>query len=146
MTKTRLHLGVFGLLLLGCVHPGTLRVRADDIAGVAERARQRGAYRCAPEELALAAAHLELAARELDLGDASRASEHLALAELNARAALRLSEGAACRAPSDASRASHPHDAFLRRSPDAPRSGALPRRDETRSTARIRSTQTHAFF
>ena len=146
MIDARHTLAMFGALLVGCVHPGALHVRADDIADVTERARRQGAYRCAPEELALATAHLELASRELEQGDAPRASEHLALAELNARAALHLSEGEHCLTLPDGERAPHQHDAFLRRSPHAPKSRAQPRRDETRSTARIRSTQPHVFF
>ncbi|MDQ3033778.1 MAG: OmpA family protein, partial [Myxococcota bacterium] len=51
---------------------------------------------CAPRELATAQAHLEFADVELDQGDLGRAQEHFALAEPNARAALRMSPPERC--------------------------------------------------
>jgi len=52
--------------------------------------------RCAPRELALAKAHLAFAEVELDQGFASRASEHLAVADPNAHAAYDLSPPDKC--------------------------------------------------
>ena len=56
-------------------------------AGIA-RARNSGAYRCAPVELALAEANFEFGTAEAGAGDWRRAQQHLALAEENAKKAL----------------------------------------------------------
>lgn len=55
-----------------------------------------GGYSCAPRELALARAHVEFARIELGQGELSRASEHLAEADLQARAAEQLSAATRC--------------------------------------------------
>jgi OmpA-OmpF porin, OOP family len=62
----------------------------------AREARQNGALRCAPRELALADVNAEFANRELEEGDYFRAREHLQVAEDNARRALVLSPREAC--------------------------------------------------
>jgi outer membrane protein OmpA-like peptidoglycan-associated protein len=75
------------------------RQLAASLGGVrqqAQQARDNGALRCAPRELAMADTHVEFAARELDEGDYFRAREHLHIAEDNAREALRLSPRARC--------------------------------------------------
>jgi OOP family OmpA-OmpF porin len=74
-----------------------------ELAAIALEARAAGAYRCAPEELALAEAELEFARAELGLGDRARADEHVVRARANARAALHLSQDPACRAARSAS-------------------------------------------
>lgn len=79
-----------------CAHVDQLDAQLHQLQGVASQARTRGAYRCAPEELAEAEAQLEFAAGELREGDPTRAREHLILAQANANAALRLSAGPAC--------------------------------------------------
>jgi OmpA-OmpF porin, OOP family len=53
------------------------------------QARDRGAYVCAPQELAAAEAHLEFSKREQAKGEDKRASADLGLAESHAREALR---------------------------------------------------------
>lgn len=99
----------------GCGASSTAAARRSAIEALARTSRERGAYRCAPEELALADAHLAFAGIELRQGDLGRAREHLVLADLNARAALRLSEDAACAENHDdvpEARADAPSSAF----------------------------------
>jgi OOP family OmpA-OmpF porin len=70
---------------------GVVSVRAKT-----REARQNGALRCAPRELALAEVNAEFADRELGEGDYFRAREHLQIADDNARRALTLSPREAC--------------------------------------------------
>jgi outer membrane protein OmpA-like peptidoglycan-associated protein len=83
------------LLVAGCagtqVQSGVEAARRQ-----AAQARQNGALRCAPRELALADSNAVFADDELAEGDYFRAREHLQLAEDNARAALRLSAPDRC--------------------------------------------------
>ena len=62
----------------------------------ADQARDNGALRCAPRELALAEANTEFADRELDQGDYLRARDHLDLAEDKLEEAIRLSARDRC--------------------------------------------------
>ena len=79
--------------------PGTeLVAEARGIRGVVKTARERGAYRCAPGELALAEAHVEFAEQELSDGDYFRARDHLGIADWNAREAMRLASDPGCQA------------------------------------------------
>jgi len=95
-----------GLVLAACLIPllgagcaGTeLVAEARGIRGVVKTARERGAYRCAPGELALAEAHVEFAEQELSDGDYFKARDHLGIADWNAREAMRLASNPACRA------------------------------------------------
>lgn len=82
--------------LAACTQANVIQGRIDGLRQVADEARANGAYRCAPEELALATAELDFAQNELDQGDQSRALSHLTLAEPNARAAVRLSPRGDC--------------------------------------------------
>ncbi|MDB4977470.1 MAG: OmpA/MotB domain protein [Myxococcaceae bacterium] len=82
-----------------CVHAHGLDAKLVELSTLTRQAREHGAYRCAPEELAQAEAQLEFARHELREGDSPRAREHLVLAHANARAALRLSATASCTAP-----------------------------------------------
>lgn len=84
------------LLLSGCGETQALDARISTLRSITEKARVRGAYRCAPEELALSDAHLEFAREELALGDVARARHHLVLARVNASAAVRLSADTDC--------------------------------------------------
>src|SRR6185436_8155900 len=81
---------VFVVAFSGCaglqVEQNVRQVRA-----IAKEARDNGAYKCAPRELALAETHLEFANNELEQGDYFRARDHLAIADENARLAHRLS-------------------------------------------------------
>jgi OmpA-OmpF porin, OOP family len=83
-------------ILVGCATTATLRGSIAGSRMVTARARAAGAMACAPRELALAETHLDFAAAEVEQGDAARAREHLALAEPNAAAALRLSDPVRC--------------------------------------------------
>lgn len=84
------------LVAAGCGRGTLLQGRVDGIREVVEQAERNGAYRCAPRELAMAQSHLDFAETELAQGDATRAEEHFAIAEPNARAAFRLSPAARC--------------------------------------------------
>ena len=87
-----------GLLLLGCAGED-LGARARDVHANVRKARESGAYVCAPRPLALSEANLEFAERELDRGEYSRALHHIEIAEANARKALRLSPDPSCGKP-----------------------------------------------
>jgi outer membrane protein OmpA-like peptidoglycan-associated protein len=76
-----------------------------------------GGYSCAPRELALARANVEFARVELQQGEPSRAAEHLAEADLQARAAEQLSAATRC-VPNPARQPAPATDA-----PDADRDG-----------------------
>src|SRR5687768_9174376 len=67
---------LIALALGGCATGATLRAAADTIRGQLDPAREAGAYRCAPRELAIAEAHLEFLENELDQGNAVRAAAH----------------------------------------------------------------------
>lgn len=77
--------------LVGCARTQGLARHIASLESDVASARDSGAYRCAPEELALSDAHLEFAAAELRQGNVERARQHLVLARANAGAALRLS-------------------------------------------------------
>ncbi len=86
------------LLLLGCAGQD-LAVRADGVRDSVRKARDSGAYRCAPRPLALSEANLEFAERELDRGEYFGALDHIETAEANVREALRLSVAGGCGKP-----------------------------------------------
>jgi OOP family OmpA-OmpF porin len=62
--------------LAGCTTGAALRREADTIQSQLDAAREAGAYRCAPRELAQAESNLEFLREELGQGNAVRASEH----------------------------------------------------------------------
>jgi outer membrane protein OmpA-like peptidoglycan-associated protein len=64
-----------------------------EVRAIAKEAREAGAYKCAPRELALAEANIEFATRELDQGDYFRARDHVHIADRNARLAYQQSHG-----------------------------------------------------
>lgn len=104
MSASRLTgLAALALSATGCARGLPLDARVEDLASLTRDARARGAYRCAPEELARAEAELEFARAELGLGDPARAREHVVRASANARAALRLSADPSCRGTRNAS-------------------------------------------
>jgi outer membrane protein OmpA-like peptidoglycan-associated protein len=97
-----------GVIALGTGCAGLqLESNVREVRVIAKEARDHGAYRCAPRELALAETHVEFASRELDQGDYFRAREHVQVADRNARAAYRLSVGK-CDVPGD-----RDHDGIL---------------------------------
>ncbi len=87
MTARR-RLVALALVAAGCATGGKLRSTQAVLQGDVEKARKSGAERCAPKELAIATANLDFATAEIDLGNASRAEQHLKLAETNIRKAL----------------------------------------------------------
>ena len=92
-------------LLLGCAGQD-LAVRANGVRAGLHKARENGAYKCAPRQLALSEANVEFAERELDRGEYFRALDYVEIAEANARQALRLSKDACGKPPPPA----HPLD------------------------------------
>jgi OmpA-OmpF porin, OOP family len=78
-----------------------LVVEAQQARRLTKEARENGAYRCAPRELALAEANAEFAELELGEGDYFRARQHVKIADENARAALKLSPRDRCVGPFD---------------------------------------------
>ena len=89
-----------GLVVFATGCPGNdLRGRALGIRDLIREAREDGAYRCAPRELAMAESHLEFASAELDLGKYVPAKDEVAVAEDNARRAITLSPKARCNPP-----------------------------------------------
>ncbi|HEY2746085.1 MAG TPA: OmpA family protein [Polyangia bacterium] len=91
-------LGALLLLVAGC--PGNdLRGRTNGIRDVIRQARENGAYKCAPRELAMAESHLEFATTELDDGKYFPAKREVAVSEDNAHRALELSPKERCNPP-----------------------------------------------
>jgi len=85
-------------LVAGC--PGNdLRGRTHGIADVIRQARDNGAYKCAPRELAMAESHLEFANNELDAGKYFPAKREVAISEENAHRAVELSPKERCNPP-----------------------------------------------
>ncbi len=76
MTKFRFALGAMLLALGACATGASLKLDAQTIETQLNSARQAGAYRCVPVELASAEAHLEFLKSELVQGNAVRAGEH----------------------------------------------------------------------
>jgi outer membrane protein OmpA-like peptidoglycan-associated protein len=97
MTRAAL-LASLVLLVAGC--PGNdLRGRTHGIRDIIRQARDNGAYKCAPHELAMAESHLEFAGAELDAGKYFPAKREVAVSEENARLALEMSPRGRCNPP-----------------------------------------------
>ncbi|MEK7703705.1 MAG: OmpA family protein [Myxococcota bacterium] len=87
------------LLLLGsfsCVAGAKLREDAKLIEKKIANARERGSYRCAPEQLARAETNLQFLKYELDQGDYLRAERHHRAALENINRALEITDPAEC--------------------------------------------------
>ena len=90
---------ILGLLLvLGCAGQD-LAARASQVRNDLRKARDNGAYRCAPHQLALSEANVEFAETELDRGEYFRAEDYLEIAEGNVKHALRLARPEVCAKP-----------------------------------------------
>jgi outer membrane protein OmpA-like peptidoglycan-associated protein len=89
-------LAIVGLVCVGCGLAENVDRGIDGVEHRLEQVLSAGAYYCAPRELALARAHIEFARVELAQGDPRSAENHLEEAELNARAAERLSPRERC--------------------------------------------------
>jgi outer membrane protein OmpA-like peptidoglycan-associated protein len=85
-----------------------LKSNVREVRAIAKEARDRGAYKCAPRELALAETHAEFAMSELDQGDYFRARDHLRIADRNAREAYNMALRCAPKEPGD-----RDHDGIL---------------------------------
>ena len=91
-------LSVLGVALLanGCILGAKLREDAKLIEKKIANARERGAYRCAPAELARAEANVEFLSYELDEGDFRRAEWHHRAALENINRALEITNPDEC--------------------------------------------------
>jgi OOP family OmpA-OmpF porin len=73
-----------------------LKTRASAVDEVIQSARKNGAQTCAPVQLAMAESHHAFALTEHSEGDYHRAKQELAIAEVNANEALRMSPVGRC--------------------------------------------------
>jgi OmpA-OmpF porin, OOP family len=80
--------GLLSLSIVACGADATLRGRIAGQEKITKQAKENGATKCSPRELAMAESHLKFAEIEIQQGFISRAKEHLAIAEVNAKAAL----------------------------------------------------------
>ena len=80
----------------GCALSGRLHEQVQLIGKKVANARERGAYRCAPAELARAESHLEFLEYELDEGDYRRAEFHQRIALTNVEKALEITDPDRC--------------------------------------------------
>lgn len=83
-------------LAAGCSRGAVLEGRTRTVNDLVAQARESGAERCAPVELALAESHAAFAEQDLSEGDPFRAEEELVIAEENAREAVRKSPADLC--------------------------------------------------
>lgn len=79
-----------------------VRGRADEVGHIVKKARNNGAYRCAPKELALAEANLRRTRDELALGNLVPAQRHIVIAHRNAQLAYDRSPPERCTTKADA--------------------------------------------
>ena len=79
-----------------CADVSRMRGDIEALKKLSDQAKDNGALKCAPRELAMAHAHLEFATVELDQGFFVRARDHLDLAQANAHAAYDLSPPQRC--------------------------------------------------
>jgi hypothetical protein len=84
-----MRLPALAVLPLLCACGGAAQLRLDDVRRIAATARERGAYRCAPEALARAEAYADFARVELQAGELIRAEGQLERGEQAAVDALR---------------------------------------------------------
>jgi OmpA-OmpF porin, OOP family len=87
---------VVGLGTMGCGHGSVLHGRIAGYKKLVKQAKDNGAIRCAPRELAMAESHLLFAEIEIEQGFLSRAKDHLDMGATNAKAAYDLSPPAYC--------------------------------------------------
>jgi OOP family OmpA-OmpF porin len=89
-------MGVLAAVLAASCAGAELEGRTRVVDSLLAKARENGAERCAPVELALAESHVAFAKEDLDEGDPFRAREELAIAETNAKEAVRKSPKDPC--------------------------------------------------
>ena len=81
MTRRGILAALAAVAVAGCATGGKLRQGMAVVRADIAKAKKSGAQRCAPKELADAEANVEFAEVETDYGHASRAQEHVAVAE-----------------------------------------------------------------
>ncbi len=89
-------LGFVLLFLSACSTGETLRQEAQSIRKDIARAKEAGAVRCAPRELAMAESHVDFLDTELDEGDFVRAGRHAETARSNITRALSITDPTQC--------------------------------------------------
>jgi OOP family OmpA-OmpF porin len=92
MRSRAVRLLLLAALGAGCATGGKLLADADVAKADIEKARRSGAVKCAPKETALAESNIEFALLEIGQGNATRARDHLDIAQANVRKALDLSK------------------------------------------------------
>lgn len=100
MTRAWCRAVVVVIALWGCGGP-ELRGRLQGVDALIATARDSGAVRCAPVELAMAESHADFARQELSEGRYYQARTELGLAETSAREAVRRSPRNLCVGPPD---------------------------------------------
>lgn len=98
-TERVLLLASLAVLLSACAATAELRGKIAALNQQVEQIERNGAYVCAPKELALAKAHSQFAALEIEQGHGRRARQHLDVAFENAVAADSLSPADKCAGP-----------------------------------------------
>lgn len=124
MSRPWIGLALIAAALAACAGATVTAEQTDEMQRRVESMLSSGGYSCAPRELALARANVEFARMELEQGEPARASEHLAEADLQARAAEQLSAATRC-VPNPAQRPAPAVDA-----PDADGDG-IPDNEDT---------------
>lgn len=89
------------LLIVGCQKAPALQGKVAGLRDLSQKAAENGAKLCAPRELALADAYLELAELELKRGEIIAAQKFAAKAEVHVRAATAQSPADQCTGPGD---------------------------------------------
>ena len=79
---------LMAMMVTNCVSGSKIRADAKVVKRDIQKARERGAYRCAPKDLALAVTNVEFAEQELDQGDWREAYKHMKVAVQAIRKAL----------------------------------------------------------
>jgi OmpA-OmpF porin, OOP family len=79
---------ITGSILAGCVSGSKIRADAEVAKRDIAKARQSGAYRCAPKDLALAETNVRFCLDELDQGNWLRAEDHVKIALASVKRAL----------------------------------------------------------
>ncbi len=89
-------MAIVGALALGGCPGSTVRSQTSATDQLIKTARERGALRCAPVELAMAESNNDFANHELDEGNHQEAKRHAAIAEDNANRAIEKSPPDKC--------------------------------------------------
>jgi outer membrane protein OmpA-like peptidoglycan-associated protein len=84
----RLAVAVVALVAAGACAGSGVKSRTNAVAALIATARENGAQRCAPVELAMAESHNDFARHDLSIGDYYAAKRQIAIAEENARLAV----------------------------------------------------------